>query len=145
MGLTQAGCVLLLLYHLQSALCCLAPSPPPPPPAATTPPTPPPTSPPAPSPTSPPPAGVTEEESVDEFCAAYTSCVTSKIQATSACSSEPAEQCRAEEGYCGDPARCPSGGVKHGLCPEGNDNKCCTAFPFQEELCTDQGGTCMDK
>ena len=88
---------------------------------------------------------MTEEESGDEFCAAYTSCVTSKIQATSTCSSEPAEQCKAEGGYCGDPASCPSGGVRHGLCPDGNDNKCCTAFPFQEDLCRDQGGTCMDK
>ena len=104
MGLTHSGCVLLLLYHLQGSLCCLAPSPPPPPPPAATPTPPPPTSPPAPSPTSPPPAGVTEEESAGEFCAAFTTCVSSKIQATSACSSEPAEQCRAEDGYCGEPA-----------------------------------------
>ena len=135
MGLTQVGCALLLLYQLQYSLCCLAPSPPP---EATSPP-------PPPSPSSPAPAAVTEEQIPAEFCAAYTNCVTSKIQATPTCSSEPAEQCRVEKGYCGDPASCPGGGVRHGLCPEGNDNKCCTAFPFQEDPCTHQGGTCMDK
>ena len=143
MGLTQATCALLLLYHLQCSLCCLAPSPPPP---ATSPPPPPTqTSAPTPSPSSPAPTGVPEEQSAEEFCAAYTTCVTSKIQGNSSCSSEPADQCRAEKGYCGDPAVCPSGGVRHGLCPDGNDNKCCTSFPFQEDLCADQGGTCMDK
>ena len=132
MGLTQTGCALLLLYHLQCSLCCLAPAPPPPA-----------TSPPPPATTSPPPPS--KEQSPEEFCAAYTSCLSSKLQANSTCSSETADQCRAERGYCGDPARCPAGGVRHGLCPDGNDNKCCTSFPFQEDLCSEQGGTCMDK
>ena len=140
MGLTQVGCALLLLYQLQCSLCCLARSPPPP---TSAPSPPPPTSPPPTS--SPAPGAVTEEQSPAEFCAAYTSCVTSQLQSTSDCSSEPADECREEGGYCGDPTSCPSGGVRHGLCPEGNENKCCTAFPFQEDPCTHQGGTCMDK
>ena len=60
MGLSQVGCALLLLYHLQCSLCCRAPPP--------SPPTPPTTPPSLPSPTSPPPVAVSEDQSAGEFC-----------------------------------------------------------------------------
>ena len=65
-----------------------------------------------------------------------------KRQADS-CSSETSEECKAQSGYCGNPSLCP-GTVLDGLCPRGQDNKCCTGMPFQEDKCTAAGGKCGD-
>ena len=67
-----------------------------------------------------------------------------KREAGATCSSEPSEECKAQGGYCGDPAKCP-GTVLNNLCPGGQDNKCCTGMPFQEDECAAQGGVCGDR
>ena len=67
-----------------------------------------------------------------------------KRAATRSCSSEPADACKAEGGYCGSPGSCP-GTVIDNKCPGGQDNKCCTAgMPFQESECEATGGDCLD-
>ena len=69
---------------------------------------------------------------------------TSSPTATESCSSEPADACKAEGGYCGSPGSCP-GTVIDNKCPGGQDNKCCTAgMPFQESECEATGGDCLD-
>ena len=46
------------------------------------------------------------------------------------CSTEPSEECKAQQGYCGNPDKC-QGTVLDNLCPGGQDNKCCKGMPFQ--------------
>jgi len=97
---------------------------------------------------------VAEECLRDEHCSSGT-CDTStrtcedcgskrkKREVTGLCSTEPAEACKAEGGYCGDPGAC-TGTVLDNKCPGGQDNKCCTAFPVQEAECEAAGGDCLD-
>ena len=66
-----------------------------------------------------------------------------KREASRVCSTEPAEACKVEGGYCGNPASC-EGTVLDNKCPGGQDNKCCIGMPFQEEECEAQAGDCLD-
>merc|ERR1711994_1072450 len=79
-----------------------------------------------------------EEEEEEEDCGGKR-----KKREASGCSSEPAEACKAEGGYCGNPASC-QGTVIDNKCPGGQDNKCCTGMPFQEDECEAEGGDCLD-
>ena len=67
----------------------------------------------------------------------------SSTPGTGSCSSEPADACKTEGGYCGSPGSCP-GTVIDNKCPGGQDNKCCTGMPFQESECEAAGGDCLD-
>jgi hypothetical protein len=72
-------------------------------------------------------------------------CLNRRLRRSAGCSSEPSETCKAEGGYCGDPANCPENNVVHNKCPGGNDNKCCLSIPYQEAECEGQEGHCVDR
>ena len=52
-------------------------------------------------------------------------------------------QCTSQGGKCMNPKSC-NGTVKSGLCPGGDDNKCCIQNNNNGSKCTSQGGKCMN-
>jgi len=54
-------------------------------------------------------------------------------------------KCTNQGGKCMNPSSCKDGQVISGLCPGGNDNKCCIpTTPNDDSKCTNQGGKCMN-